>query len=107
MEWYIYQSPKTFWLLLCSGYHSGIIRTLLYEIINTTPAYNSTVAQITTAIVNVLNTLTGTPQLRFTLVNANGSGLANVDATGKHIKFCTSRISTNIFLLESIIASCH
>jgi hypothetical protein len=62
------------------SYHSGIIRTLLYQIINTTPAYNSTVAQITTAITGALNSLTGTPQLRYSLVNNNGSSLANVDS---------------------------
>ena len=33
------------------SYHAAIIRTLLYQILDTTPAYGKTVAQITTAIV--------------------------------------------------------
>jgi hypothetical protein len=65
------------------SYHSGIIRTLLYAngYINSVPAYNSTVAQITTAITNALNSLTGTPQLKYTLTNVNGTSLANVDSS--------------------------
>jgi len=62
------------------SYHAAIVRTLLYQIINTTPAYNSTVAQITTAIVGALNSLTGSPQLKYSLVNVNGSSLSNVDS---------------------------
>jgi len=92
---------------LCSGYHSGIIRTLLYNIINTTPAYNSTVAQITTAIVNVLNSLTGTPQLRYTLVNSNGSGLANVDAMGKNINPSLPRINQIAFSFQILTCTRH
>lgn len=64
------------------SYHSGIIRTLLYSIINVTPAYNNTVAQITSAIVSALNQLSGTPQLKYTLINNQGVSLSNVDATG-------------------------
>ena len=64
------------------SYHSGIIRTLLYSVINETPAYNNTVAQITSAIVTVLNQLSGSPQLKYTLTNANGVSLSNVDSSG-------------------------
>lgn len=64
------------------SYHAGIIRTLLYSIINTTPAYNSTVSQITSAITDVLNKLSGEPQLKYPLTNVNGSALANVGYTG-------------------------
>jgi hypothetical protein len=56
------------------------MRTLLYEAINEVPAYNSTVAEITTAITDVLNSLTGTPQLRFPLTDGDGSLLAKVDS---------------------------
>ena len=64
------------------SYHSGIIRTLLYSVINETPAYNNTVAQITSAIVAVLNQLSGEPQLKYTLTNTNGVSLSNVDSSG-------------------------
>jgi hypothetical protein len=66
----------------CPGYHAGIIRTLLYEVIDEV-AYNVTVADITMAITDVLNSLTGAPQLKFTLVNDQGASLANVDSTGQ------------------------
>lgn len=62
------------------SYHAAIIRTLLYQILDTTPAYGSTVNQITSAIVAVLNKLSGSPQLKYTLSNVNGSSLANVDS---------------------------
>jgi len=63
------------------SYHASIIRTRLYEIIDTVPAYNKTVLQITTAIVDLLNSLTGPPQLTYTLESINGSRISNVDST--------------------------
>ena len=65
------------------SYHSAIVRTLLYGQLTTTPAYNSTVLQITTAIVSALNSLTGSPQLKYNLQNAQGSAISNVDSMGK------------------------
>lgn len=65
------------------SYHSAIVRTLLYGQLNTTPAYNSTVLQITTAIVSALNSLTGSPQLKYNLQNAQGSSISNVDSMGE------------------------
>jgi hypothetical protein len=72
--------------LFAPGYHAGIIRTLLYSLINTTPAYNSTVGQITSAITDTLNKLSGDPQLKYPLTNVNGSALANVGYTGERFK---------------------
>lgn len=65
------------------SYHASEIRTLLYQMLNTTPAYNSTVLQITTAITAALNSLTGTPQLKYNLQNNQGASVTNVDAMGK------------------------
>lgn len=65
------------------SYHAAEVRTLLYELINTTPAYNSTVLQITNAIVAAVNSLSGTPQLRYNLQNSQGSSIANVDSMGR------------------------
>lgn len=62
------------------SYHSAVVRTLLYQQLTTTPAYNSTVLQITNAIVSALNSLSGSPQLKYNLQNNQGSSLANVDA---------------------------
>lgn len=62
------------------SYHAGQIRLQLYQNITTVPAYGSSVSQITTAITNTLNQLSGSPQLKYTLTNAQGSAVSNVDS---------------------------
>lgn len=86
------------------SYHSGIIRTLLYSVINETPAYNNTVAQITSAIVAVLNQLSGTPQLKYTLTNDNGVSLSNVDSSGSFLPSmqCSLHLSTSTDSASSV-----
>lgn len=64
------------------SYHSAQIRTLLYQILNTTPAYGKTVQQITSAITAAVNSLAGSPQLRYELSNQQGASITNVDSNG-------------------------
>ena len=77
------------------SYHAAVLRTLLFEILDTTPAYNKTVGEIVTAIVEALNSLTGTPQLRFNLVDDGNSSLANVDSKGDLLLKTMSHCFTN------------
>lgn len=64
------------------AYHASLDRTLLYQIIDTTPAYGLTVANITSAIVALENSVAGTPQIKYNIYNSQGSSISNVDSNG-------------------------
>ena len=66
------------------AYHSALVRTLLYQTLDAVPAYNSTVRQITDAIVAVENKISGAPQLKYGLYNQQGAQISNVDSNGRH-----------------------
>jgi len=62
------------------AYHSSLLRTELYKMLDFAPAYGKTIRQITQAIVAELNTLSGSPQLKYNIFNSQGSHISNVDS---------------------------
>ena len=65
------------------AYHASLIRTLLFQVIDVTPAYGLTVRQITEGITQATNTLAQEPQIKYALSNQQGSSVSNVDSNGE------------------------
>ena len=84
------------------SYHASEVRTLLFQILDTVPAYGATVSQITSAIVAVKNMLSGVPQLQYDLSNQSGSSIANVDANGE--RHFPGRLSCHVLSCRHVMS---